>query len=135
MNRIIQFRRYSTIYLIPSHLPWCNSPTGPGPPQYRCFTITFRHTTLGKTPLDELSARRRDLYLTKHNTHKRQTSMSPAGFEPAIPTSKQPHVHALRPRGQWDLPQTSISTNTRTSKGRSLSVLLVLTRIKYVPYK
>ena len=36
---------------------------------WRGFTITLRHTTLGRTPLDEWSARRRDLYLTKHNTH------------------------------------------------------------------
>jgi hypothetical protein len=35
----------------------------------------FRHITVGRTPLDEWSARRRDLYLTIHNTHKRQTSM------------------------------------------------------------
>jgi len=49
--------------------------------------ITPRHTTLGRTPLGEGSARRRELYLTKHNTHNRQTSMPPAGFEPAIPES------------------------------------------------
>jgi hypothetical protein len=30
----------------------------------RGFTITLRHTTLGRTPLDEGPARRRDLYLT-----------------------------------------------------------------------
>jgi hypothetical protein len=30
-----------------------------------------------------------------HNTHKRQTSMPPAGFEPAIPTSERPQTHAL----------------------------------------
>jgi hypothetical protein len=50
---------------------------GPRPPHFfRGFTIThFRHTTLGRTPLDEGPARRRDLYLTTHNTHKRQTSM------------------------------------------------------------
>jgi hypothetical protein len=35
----------------------------------------FRHTTLGRTPLDEWAARRRDLYLTTNNNHKRQTSM------------------------------------------------------------
>jgi len=34
-------------------------------------------------------------YVTTHNTHKRQTSMSPAGFEPAIPRSERPHTHAL----------------------------------------
>jgi len=30
----------------------------------------------------------------QHNTHKRQTSMLPAGFEPAISASEQPHTHA-----------------------------------------
>jgi hypothetical protein len=47
----------------------------PGPPHYRGFTITLRHTTIGRTPLDEWSARRRYLYLTTHNRHKRQISM------------------------------------------------------------
>ena len=31
---------------------------------------TQRRTTVGRTPLDEGSARRRDLYLTTHDTHK-----------------------------------------------------------------
>jgi len=52
------------------------------------FKITLRHTTLGRDPLDEASACRRDLYLTTHNTHNRQASITPAGFEPAIPTSE-----------------------------------------------
>ena len=54
-----------------------------------------RHTTVGRAPLDERSARRRDLYMTTHNTHKRQTSMPLAGFEPAIPASEWPHTLAL----------------------------------------
>jgi hypothetical protein len=45
------------------------APTWPRPTHYRGFTITLRHTTLGRTPLDERSSRRRDLYLTIHNTH------------------------------------------------------------------
>jgi hypothetical protein len=54
---------------------------GLGRLSFRGFTIThFRHTTLGRTPLDEGPARRRDLYLTTYNTHKRQTSMPPVGF-------------------------------------------------------
>jgi hypothetical protein len=56
---------------------------------------SLRHTTLGRTPLDEWSARRRDLYLTTHNTHKRQTSMPPTGFEPTILASERPQTHAL----------------------------------------
>jgi len=27
--------------------------SGPGPPHYRCLTITNRYTILGKTPLEE----------------------------------------------------------------------------------
>jgi hypothetical protein len=38
---------------------------------------------------------RRDLYLRKHNTDKRQTSMPPAGFEPTFPASERPQTHAL----------------------------------------
>ena len=53
-------------------------------------SYSFRHTTLSRTPLDVWSARRRDLYLTTQYTHKRQTSMPPAGFETTIPTSEMP---------------------------------------------
>ena len=63
------------------------APSGRWPPHYRSFTITFRHTTFGATPLDVRSARGRDLFLTRHNVHKRQTSMPPTGFEPAFPAS------------------------------------------------
>ena len=45
---------------------------------------TQRRTTVGTTPLDEWSARRRDLYLTTHDTHNRQISMPPVGFKPTI---------------------------------------------------
>jgi hypothetical protein len=70
-------------------------PSGPGPPHSRGFYITLRHTTLGRTPLDEWRARRGDLYLTTHDTHSRQTSMSPEGFEPTIPANKRPQSYAL----------------------------------------
>jgi len=53
------------------------------------------NTTLGNTPLDEYPSRRRDLYLTTHNSHNRQTSKTPARFEPTIPPSKQPQNHVL----------------------------------------
>jgi hypothetical protein len=70
------------------------APSGAGPPHNRGFTITLRHTTLGRTPLDEWSAWRRGLYLTTYNTYNRRTSMPPAGFEPTIPASERPHNHA-----------------------------------------
>jgi hypothetical protein len=59
------------------------------------FIITLRRTTLGRTPLDEWSARRRDLYLYS-TQHSQQTDFhNPAGFEPTIPTSERLQTHAL----------------------------------------
>jgi hypothetical protein len=62
---------------------------------YYSFDHTQWHTTGGRTSLNEGSARRRNPYLGTHNTHNRQTSMSPAGFEPAIPASDRLQTHAL----------------------------------------
>jgi hypothetical protein len=56
------------------------------------------------TPLDELSARNRNLYLTSHNTHNRQKSMPPVGSEPAIPAGERPETHALKSPGHWERP-------------------------------
>jgi hypothetical protein len=41
----------------------------------RFLDHTQRRTTVGRTSLDEWSARRKDLYLTTHNIHNRQISM------------------------------------------------------------
>jgi hypothetical protein len=62
------------------------------------------HTTVGRTPLDEGSARRRDLYLTTQTLYKTKTSMPPGGFEPTIPASARPQTLRLRTRGHWDQP-------------------------------
>jgi len=35
------------------------------------------------------------LYLTTHDTHKKQTSMLSAGFEPEISASERPQTHGL----------------------------------------
>ena len=50
---------------------------------------------LGRTPLNEWPARRSDLYLTTHDTHKRQASMTPAEFEPVIPGTVRSQTNAL----------------------------------------
>jgi hypothetical protein len=65
---------------------------------------TQLHTPIGRTPLDEWSARRTDLYLKIRNTHHRQPSRTPARLQPAIPASVRPQTHALRPRAHWDRP-------------------------------
>ena len=75
-------------------------PSGPGPPHYRGFMITLRHTTFRRTPLYEWSARRRDLHLTTHKTHKRQTSMTQAEFEHIIPASERPETPTFYSTGQ-----------------------------------
>jgi hypothetical protein len=71
---------------------FATTPSKPGPPHYRGFTITLR-TTLGRTPLDEWSAQHRDRYLyNKQHSQERQISMPPAGFEPTIPASERPQT-------------------------------------------
>ena len=61
----------------------------------RFLDHTQRRNTVDRTPLDEWSARRRDLYLTTHNTHNRQTSMPPVGFDPTISAGERPQTYAL----------------------------------------
>ena len=68
---------------------------------------TQRRTTVGRTPLDEWSPRCRDLYLTTHDTHNRQISMPPVGFEPKISAGERPAAARLLrswvriPPGAW----------------------------------
>ena len=61
----------------------------------RFLDHTQRRATVGRTPLEEWSVRRRDLYLTTHNTHNRQTSMTPVGFEPTISEGEWLQTNAL----------------------------------------
>ena len=54
--------------------------------------VALDHTqthALGRIPMDGGSVRRRDLYLTTHNTHTRQASLPPEGFKAANPASKR----------------------------------------------
>src|SRR5215475_7658370 len=83
---------------------------------------TQRRSTVGRTPLDERSARRRDLYLTTHDTHNRQISMPPVGFEPKTSAGERPAAaHLLRswvriPPGAWIL----VCCECRVLSGRGL---------------
>ena len=58
----------------------------------RFLDHTQRRSTVSRTSLDEWSARRRDLDLTTHNIHNRQTSMPPVGFEPTISAGEGPQI-------------------------------------------
>ena len=66
------------------------APSGSGPPQCWGFMITLRHTTVGRTPLDEWSVRRRDLYLSQQTDIHAST-----GFDPATPASLLPQTQTL----------------------------------------
>jgi hypothetical protein len=65
---------------------------GSGPPTIEA-SRSHSHTTLDRTPQEKWLARRKDLYLTTHNTHNSQTCMPPPAFELTIPASE---------RGHWD---------------------------------
>ena len=64
-------------------------------PFLRFLDHTQWRITVGRTPLYEWSARRRELYLTTHNTYNRQTSTPPVGFEPTISAGERPQTYAL----------------------------------------
>jgi hypothetical protein len=85
-KRFISFRSPSFFYLLVHSM--C---------LYCLFSLdhTETHTTVGRTPLDEGSARRRDLYLTKQTLYKTKKSTPPVGFEPTMPASARPQTYAL----------------------------------------
>ena len=62
---------------------------------------TQGRTTVGRTPLDEWSARRRDLNLT-NTQHSRQTSMPPGGIRTLNSSKRTAADLCLRPLGHWD---------------------------------
>ena len=61
---------------------------------------TQRRTTVGRTPLDEWSARRRDLYLTTLNTHNKHPC--PGGIRTHDLSKRSAADPRLRPHDHWD---------------------------------
>ena len=88
---------------------------------------TQRRSTVGRNPLDEWSARRKDLYLTTHDTHNRQISMPPVVFEPTISAGVRPAAaHLLKlwvriPPGAWIF----VCCECRVLSGRGLCEELI----------
>jgi len=80
------------------------APTGPGPPSFtRFLDHTQRRITVGRTPLYEWSARRRDLYLTTHTKHSQQTNVPALGGIRTHDLSRRAAAYlCLTPRGDWD---------------------------------
>jgi len=89
----------------------------------RFLDHTQRHITVGRTPLDAWSARRRDLYLTTHNTHNRRTSIPPVGFEPTISAVERPQTYALdRAATGTGNPWNNLSNNSQAPEGRCINI-------------
>jgi hypothetical protein len=63
---------------------------------------TQTHTTIGRTPLDEGSARRRDLYLTTQTLYKTKIHAF-GGIRTHDPSKRSAADLRFRPRGHWDL--------------------------------
>jgi hypothetical protein len=83
----------------------------------RFLDHTQRRPTVGRAPLEEWSARRRDLYLTTHNTHNRQISIPPVRFEPTISAGERPQTYALdrAATGTGDYEYRLINNRSRTA--------------------
>jgi len=98
-SRVFEDKRYTNVN-VPPH--WIFISFGATALQWartssltRFLDHTQRRTTDGRTPLDEWSARCRDIYLTTHSTHTRQTAMPPVGFEAIISAGELPQTYAL----------------------------------------
>ena len=76
---------------IPTSRPGQQPSSGPGPPHCSGFEITFRHSTLSRTPI---SPSKRPLPDSTQNSQEKELHIL-ARFEPAIPASKRPQTRAL----------------------------------------
>jgi hypothetical protein len=97
-NDVLNFRGHMasvlTLWSVPS-VHGSTAPNVPGPPRCRGFTITLRYPTVGRNPLDEWSARCRDLYPTTHNTRKRRRDSNPQSQQSSGRRSTRPLRLAL----------------------------------------
>ena len=90
------YTRYSNVWNHKHILFWRCGPTrSMDSSSTRILDYTRRLTTVCRTSLYEWSARRRDLQLTTHNTHKRETFIPPTGFETTTSAGKRPQNYAL----------------------------------------
>ena len=96
-NQLRSFSRRTLHHGVTKYCPlWPWGPTQAMASSFlRFLDHAQRRITVGRTPLDEWSARCRDLYLTTHNNHNRQTSMLTVGFEPTVSGGERPQIYAL----------------------------------------
>ena len=98
----------------------------------RFLDHTQRRITVSRTPLDEWSARRWDLYLTIQ--HSQQTDIhAPVGFEPTISAGERPKTYALdrAANGTGELPHRHMLLRCKLN---FLTEVMVEVRAKFVPW-
>ena len=78
-------------------------PVGHG---FLILEVSKSHTTMHHSRYDSsgrvISPSQRPLPYNTQNTHKKQTSMLPVGFEPTISAGERPQTYALDRAGHWD---------------------------------
>jgi len=93
---------------------------------------SFRCTTIGRTPLDKWSARRRNLYLTIHNTHKRKTFYASDRIRTRNPSKRAASDPNLRRRGHLDRPFVfSFFSKYVSASIMTCLVVAALTTVRY----
>jgi len=95
------------------------------------WSRSVRHTTVGKTPLDVWSARRKDLYLTTHTIHKRIRTLNSKKREAADPRLKPRMGKVKSNTHKYTIFYISLCTLCRMYKQADISVAF---SEAYVPY-
>ena len=98
----------------PSH--GITAPNKPRSPRCRGFTITRRHTTVGRTPLDKVSADAKTS-TWQHTQYSQQTPMPPVGFDTPQSVGLLWTRDQLTQRPLPDNTQHSQQTDTHASGG------------------
>ena len=91
-------------------------PVGQGLLITRFLDHAQRRTTVGRTPLDEWSARRRDLYLTTHNTQQQTDIHAPGGIRTHNLSRRAAADLRLGQRGHWDRQVANIKVKIKVKQ-------------------
>ena len=95
------------------------------------FTDTQTHThthidTLGRTPLGEGSARRRDLYLITDNIHKQTNMHAPGGIRTRNPSKRAASGIAITNFKKHKLSTIYLKSNTNTQANLNFNILKLI---------
>ena len=91
----------------------------------RFLDHTQRRTTVGRTPVDQWSARRRDLYLTTHNTYNKHPC--PGGIRTHSITRRM--APDLRPSGHWEWHDSALFHFSSNWPCRKLACLISILKV------